>query len=122
MKILMMFITTLFLGAFALGSPTQASVWKVVPNEEVCMVTDMHFTRPQIPVAKDGKTYYGCCENCKATIENDAKSRTAIDPHSKKSVDKAKAIIAANASGSVLYFQSKSNFDKYVAKIASNPK
>lgn len=96
-----------------------AEEWKVVPNKEVCMVTNVHFARPQIPVEQAGKTYYGCCENCKATIQNDAKSRTAIDPHSKKSVDKSKAVIAANKSGSVLYFENRDNFEKYIAKTAS---
>ena len=66
----------LLLGATSFASET----WKVVPNKEVCMVTNMHFGKVQIPVEKAGKTYYGCCENCKATIQNDAKSRVAIDP------------------------------------------
>ena len=96
--------------------------WKIVPNKEVCMVTNMHFARPQIPVEQAGKTYYGCCENCKATIQNDAKSRTATDPQSNKPVDKSSAVIAANESGAVLYFESKSNFNKYLAKNAGKSK
>ncbi len=91
--------------------------WKIVPNKNVCMVTDQLFAKVQIPVEQDGKTYYGCCENCKATLKNDAAVRTAIDPESKKSVDKATAIIAANEEGSVLYFQNKANFEKYVKNL-----
>lgn len=115
-KFLSIILSTLFLSttAFAQAAAT-ADEWKIVPNKEVCMVTNMHFARPQIPVTRDGKTYFGCCENCKATIQNDASSRMATDPQSKKSVDKATAVIAANSSGSVLYFENKSNFEKYFA-------
>lgn len=86
------------------------------------MVTNMHFARPQIPVAKDGKTYYGCCENCKATIQTDVASRTATDPLTQKPVDKAKATIAADNRGSVLYFANRSNFDQYIKRIAGKSK
>ncbi len=78
------------------------------------MVTNVHFARAQIPVEKDGKTYYGCCENCKTTISKDAGSRTAIDPLTKKSVDKAKAVVAANESGEVMYFENQNNFKRYL--------
>jgi len=93
--------------------------WKIVPNKQVCMVTNAHFSRPQIPVEQGNKTYYGCCENCKATIQKDASARSATDPESKKSVDKATAVIAANAIGDVLYFENKANFEKYVRKLKS---
>lgn len=86
---------------------------KIVENEKVCMVTDMHFPKTQIPVEVDKKTYYGCCQNCKATLSNDAKARAAVDPVSGKSVDKAKAVIAARADHSVVYFENKANFEKY---------
>jgi len=95
------------------GLAAASEEWKIVPNKQVCMVTNMHFSKPQIPVEQANKTYYGCCENCKATIQKDAASRTAIDPQSKKPVDKATAIIAANGTGDVLYFENKSNFEKY---------
>jgi YHS domain-containing protein len=98
------------------NSSGPSSGWKVVANKEVCMVTNVHFARPQIPVEAGGKTYYGCCENCKATIQNDAAARVATDPLTKKQVDKAKATIASDSSGAVLYFESKANFDRYVAQ------
>lgn len=88
--------------------------WKIVPNETVCMVTERHFGRPQIPVGVGGKTYYGCCGNCKSTLAEDKGSRTAIDPLTKKSVDKATATIAANNEGDVMYFANKKNFEKYM--------
>lgn len=98
--------------------------WKIVPNQTVCMVTEAHFARPQIPVKVDGKTYYGCCDNCKQTLTEDKKARTATDPVSKKSVDKATAVIAANSAGNVLYFASKKNFEKYMkdSSLHSSPK
>lgn len=85
----------------------------LVQNDKVCMVTDMVFPRTQIPVKIQGKTYYGCCESCKGTLSKDDKSRLAIDPISGKSIDKAKAVIAARNDGSVLYFESRENFEKY---------
>ncbi|MBY0385978.1 TRASH domain-containing protein [bacterium] len=88
--------------------------WKIVPNEMVCMVTEAYFSKPQIPVKVGNKTYYGCCEGCKKTLTVDKTARTATDPLTKKSVDKATAIIAANNAGNVLYFESKANFEKYM--------
>lgn len=89
---------------------------KIVPNDKVCMVTNMLFPRTQIPVAHNGKTYYGCCENCKKTLSEDAASRTAVDPVSGKSIDKASAVIAARDDGSVVYFESKKTFQVFMAK------
>lgn len=86
---------------------------KVVPNQKVCMVTNMVFPRDQIPVAHAGKTYYGCCENCKKTLADDASSRVAVDPVTKKSVDKATAVIGARDDGSVVYFENQASFQKY---------
>ncbi|MNK06285.1 hypothetical protein D3C87_241790 [compost metagenome] len=88
-------------------------VLTVVPNQKVCMVTNMVFPRDQIPVAHAGKTYYGCCENCKQTLAQDASARTAIDPITKKSVDKATAVIAAREDGSVIYFENQASFKKF---------
>lgn len=89
---------------------------KVVPNDKVCMVTNMLFPRTQIPVSHAGKTYYGCCENCKKTLSEDAASRMAVDPVSGKSVDKATAVIAAREDGTVVYFESNKTFESFSAK------
>lgn len=103
----------------AMGFAQDANAnWKVVPNETVCMVTEAHFTRPQIPVKVDGKTYYGCCANCKKTLTEDKKSRTAQDAFTGESVDKAKAVIAANDLGEVRYFLNKKNFENYLRKTS----
>lgn len=85
----------------------------IVPNQKVCMVTNMVFPNEQIPVSHSGKTYYGCCQGCKKTLSQDASARTAIDPVTKKSVDKATAVIAARDDGSVIYFESQTSFQKF---------
>lgn len=107
---------------FAAVFASAAENWKVVKNKEVCMVTNVHFARPQIPVEQEGKTYYGCCENCKATIQNDKSARSATDPNTNKQVDKATATIAANDKGEVLYFENAASFKKYQSKIKSSVK
>lgn len=96
--------------AFAAGALTK------VENKRVCMVTNMVFPKDQIPVTHNGKTYYGCCENCKKTLSQDATARVAIDPVTKKSVDKASAVIGAREDGSVEYFESLTSFEKYQKK------
>ncbi len=97
---------------------TADSKIEIVPNEKVCMVTDAVFPKKQIPVEANGKTYYGCCENCKKTLSEDAKARAAVDPVSGKSVDKASAVIAAREDGSVIYFENKKNFEKFKAQAS----
>lgn len=108
--VLFMFVILSFQGALAAEKLT------IVPNDKVCMVTNMLFPRTQIPVQHAGKTYYGCCENCKETLAKDAKARMDKDPVSGKAVDKAKAVIAAREDGTVIYFESKKTFEKYQAK------
>lgn len=110
-----------FVFLFVLGSLFSIQLYageqmKIVASDKVCMVTNMLFPRTQIPVAHDGKTYYGCCENCKKTLSEDSASRVAVDPVSGKSVDKAMAVIAARDDGSVVYFESKKTFKAYTAK------
>lgn len=112
MKSFKLFIAAFFLMLVSAGSAL-AEKLEIVPNQKVCMVTNMLFPRDQIPVQHSGKTYYGCCENCKETLAKDAASRSAIDPVSKKQVDKANAVIAAREDGTVIYFENKKNFEKY---------
>ena len=89
-----------------------------VETKRVCMVTNKAFKQDQIAVDVDGKTYYGCCEMCKGRLTSEADLRTAVDPVSKKPVDKAVAVIAADASGKVFYFENDANLDAYNAKVA----
>lgn len=86
---------------------------KRVETKKVCMINNQIFEKDQIPVEVQGRTYYGCCEMCKERLAKDAAARTAVDPVSGKEVDKAKAVIAAKPDGSVLYFESEENMEKY---------
>ncbi len=81
---------------------------KVEPVK-VCMVNNTLFAKDQIRVEVEGKTYFGCCAMCKERLTKDPKSRTAIDPVSKQSVDKATAVIGANSAGRVFYFENEEN-------------
>lgn len=92
----------------------QAAALTLVNSSEVCMVNNQYMGKPQIPVEVSGKTYYGCCEMCKGKLLNDAAARTAIDPASKREVDKASAVIAKNEAGDVLYFENEANFATYL--------
>ncbi len=93
-----------------------AETLKKAEAKKVCMVNDQLFEKDQIPVEVQGKTYYGCCMMCKERLTKDAEIRTAVDPLSGKKVDKAAAVIAARADGSVLYFESEENLAKYQKK------
>ncbi|PWT88151.1 MAG: hypothetical protein C5B54_11090 [Acidobacteria bacterium] len=84
-----------------------------VQSKFVCMVNDKAFDKEQIPVEVEGKTYYGCCQMCKDKLAQDSQIRTATDPVSGKKVDKATAVIAKQADGSVVYFENEENMKKY---------
>tara|TARA_Y100000310_G_scaffold286069_1_gene309943 strand:+ start:2819 stop:3016 length:198 start_codon:yes stop_codon:yes gene_type:complete len=60
-----------------------------------------------------GKTYYGCCADCKKTLNTNPSSRSAVDPISGNTVDKATAIIGADPSGKTFYFENIENFKNY---------
>lgn len=104
---------TLLMALVFLGYSSFAEKLLIVEREKVCMVNDTYFGRPQIPVRYSGKTYYGCCEMCKKTLAEDSRARTAPDALTGRSVDKSTAVIAAKEDGSVLYFENKTNFEKY---------
>jgi YHS domain-containing protein len=89
------------------------SALKPVDSNHVCMITDQEFAREQIPVQVEGKTYYGCCEMCKAKLNNNPESRVATDPVSGNEVDKAEAVIGAAPDGKVFYFESEENLVQY---------
>lgn len=91
---------------------------KVDNPKRVCMVTNKAFPDDQIAVEVEGKTYYGCCEMCKGRLTSDAKLRSAVDPVSGKTIDKADAVIAADSKGKVFYFESDDNLAAYNAKVA----
>ncbi|MCH8306454.1 MAG: hypothetical protein IIB94_15180 [Candidatus Marinimicrobia bacterium] len=81
----------------------------------VCMGmgTNRLYARELIPAAIGDKTYYGCCEACQTTLLNDPKSRVAIDPITKNSVDKATAVIGALPDGLVYYFETEETMRQF---------
>jgi YHS domain-containing protein len=99
--------------ATLVATPGFAQSLKRVPAKRVCMVNNTLFDKDQIPVAVDGKTYFGCCEMCKGRLGTDASIRTATDPVSGNPVDKAEAVIGARPDGKVLYFESEKTFTAY---------
>ena len=86
-----------------------------VEAKYVCMINEQRFNKEQIAVEVEGRTYYGCCEMCKAKLRDDSGSRTATDPVSGKKVDKAKAVIGADAEGKVYYFENSDNLNRFKA-------
>ena len=91
-------------------------VTRVADTDKVCMMNDRYMGTAQIPVEVDGKRYYGCCAMCKERLAKDRRARVALDPVSGKEVDKATALIAKRADGSVLYFENEANLKKYLAR------
>ena len=86
---------------------------RVEDRSQVCMVNNHFMGAPQIPVVVEGRTYYGCCPMCKAKLEQEPAARTAIDPVTKKPVDKAVAIIGKTKTGAALYFENEQNLLAY---------
>ena len=84
-----------------------------VDAKRVCMINNTFFPKHQIPVQVDGKTYFGCCEMCKGRLASDAAARTATDPITGKTVDKATAVIGATPDGKVFYFESDTTFTQF---------
>jgi YHS domain-containing protein len=91
-------------------------VTRVADTDKVCMMNDRYMGTAQIPVDVNGKRYYGCCAMCKERLAKDRQARVAKDPVSGKEVDKATALIAKRADGSVLYFESEASLKKYEAR------
>ena len=89
---------------------------EAIRHDLVCMVNNMYMGSAQIAVPINGKIYYGCCAKCVQDLNADESTRYAVDPFSKKRVDKAKAyiLISPDMTGSVLYFESEKNVKEYL--------
>lgn len=111
-RLVLAFVCVLAL-ALGVSQAGEKAELKRVETKKVCMVNNQVFEKDQIPVAVEGKTYYGCCEMCKERLAKDAAARTAVDPVTGKPVDKATAVIAAMPDGKVLYFESQETYEKY---------
>tara|TARA_R110000850_G_scaffold186878_1_gene312779 strand:+ start:235 stop:759 length:525 start_codon:yes stop_codon:yes gene_type:complete len=88
-----------------------------VPTKQVCMVNDAYMAKDQIPVPVNGKTYYGCCQMCVKTLNEQETARVATDPQTGEKVDKTEAyIVLLDKEGTVAYFESKTNAEAYAKK------
>jgi YHS domain-containing protein len=108
------------LATISFGAEAAKPALTKVEPKTVCMITEHAMGKPQIPVTVDGKTYYGCCDMCKKTLATDATKRVATDPQSGAEVDKAVAVIAADADGKIFYFENEKNLKAYNAKLAKS--
>jgi YHS domain-containing protein len=99
----------------AVVQPAQlpAGFERVVDTSQVCMVNDQYMGKPQIPIAVEGRTYYGCCPMCKDRLANQPASRIGKDPVTGNDVDKAVALMVKDASGKILYFENEDSLRRY---------
>lgn len=81
-----------------------------VAAEQVCMRSNRFLGKPQLSTEVEGRTYFGCCAGCTRGLSADAAARTATDPVTGQSVDKATAVIGARPDGRVVYFESEETF------------
>lgn len=104
------------------SAPAAAAPAITVPERSrVCMMQDTVMAVPAIPLTSGGKTYYGCCEMCKAKIAAEPERYTrARDPHSGAVVDKATAALLS-VDGRVVYFESDATRDRFVEKLSASP-
>ena len=116
-SVLILLLVALALTSFA-GAEDKSPALETVDAEYVCMVNDAAYDREQIAVEVEGKTYYGCCDMCKARLAQNEGLRTAIDPVSGNEVDKAGAVIAADAYKRVFYFENEANLAKANEKLS----
>ena len=93
-----------------------ASAWlsKVSPDE-VNMVTNMFESKKQEAVQLAGKTYFTTGAVYAKNLAENATIRFAVDPVTNKKVDKAEAVIFADASGKAFYFESDESFKNFIA-------
>ena len=97
------------------SNPNVFNKGDIVPNDLVCMVNNEYMGKKQFEVNFEGKIYYGCCQMCKERIPKDPSTRVAIDPFSKKQIDKATAIIAITGNnGEVSYFENNTTYTNYI--------
>ena len=88
-----------------------------IAHNRVCMVDDFYQgDYPTLSLALFNKTYYGCDAKATQDLVNKQDLRVAIDPVTKRKIDKASAVIGLHPKrdGKVLYFESKETFTQYL--------
>jgi YHS domain-containing protein len=114
-------LSAAFAGALIVVDASESLAEKLtkVNRELVCMINNKVFPNRQEPTEVGGKTYYGCCPMCAEKLRTDVSARTGRDPVSGKEVDKATAVIGANPSGDVRYFENEANLEEYSKRDGS---
>lgn len=88
---------------------------EVTDKSLVCMMQDSVLKKPGVPLTFAGKNYYGCCPMCKEKMaDNPSKYLFAVDPVTKKRIDKADAYVY-ELQGAALYFESKESLQQFAA-------
>lgn len=88
-----------------------------VPTEFVCMKTDEYREMRQLEIFFEGRAYYGCCDKCQELLTTNASMRSAIDPFTSETVDKATAyIVLTGNNNKVMYFASEENYRRFLAQ------
>lgn len=84
---------------------------RIADSSHICMLSNRFLgEKPHVPIDVEGKTYFGCCANCAARLGERPDARVAVDPVNGHTLDKAKAILARDATNKVLYFESEETF------------
>ena len=93
-----------------------ASAWLTrVDASRVNMATNRVEKAGQKSVVLDGKTYYTAGAAFTENMLLNPSTRFTKDPLSNRSIDKADAVIYADASGRAYYFESEKSFDNFVS-------
>lgn len=93
-----------------------ASAWLTrVDASKVNMTANRFENEAQQSVVLDGKTYFVASAAHAENLKLNPSTRFANDPISNKAVDKADAVIYADASGRTYYFESEQSFNSFVA-------
>jgi len=98
------------------GSPSE---WltRVEPSS-VNMVTNRVEEAGQTAVNLEGNSYFVSGESYAWTLKQNQSLRYSIDPLTNRKVDKARAVIFADASGRVFYFESEQTYRDFLATAA----
>lgn len=99
------------------GASAALQLTRITDPSQVCMVRNHFMGRPQLSVATEAGTYYGCCAGCANRLLQDPGARVAVDPVSHHPVDKALAVLAKTPRGQVLYFESEQTLSAFRAGL-----
>lgn len=94
------------------------AVQDTIAHSKVCMVDDFYQGDfPTVAVSLNNTIYYGCSRKAARDLTTIDSLRFAVDPVTKKKVDKGAAIIAIHPDrdGKVVYFGSQETYNKYLS-------